>query len=146
MSASTYRYGQSRQHGGLRIGVTRHVPRGVPRCEYSARGYFDVWFPTLAPSAALLADLRHGRVAFAVFARRYRAEMRRPEPRQAIQLLAAVGRAQPISLGCFCDDENRCHRAILKQLIDEAEGALPPLEARPARFASPACSMPEIED
>jgi len=110
---------------GLRIGVTRRPPRGIPRARWQAEGYFDIWFPVLAPSAVLLkwvhAQNLDDPAKRRAFFKRYEREMLgRLESRQAIHLLAAVAARTPVSLGCFCPDENRCHRSRLRKLIEQA--------------------------
>jgi len=145
----TYRYGSERSPGeGRRIGVARHLPRGVRREDWRRRGYFDLWLPLLSPSAGLVRDYLRGRVAWTAFSRRYRAEMKRPECRQVIELLAGFSCETAFSLGCFCEDESRCHRSVLRQLIAERRAAPPPVPqasgakqtpAPVARLASPAC-------
>ena len=114
-----YRYGAGRKAGeGVRIGVTRYPPRGVPRAKWPEH-YFDLRLPVLAPSAELLARLRRGVIGFGRFSRAYENQMRTEPARQVIRLLAVVARSQPISLGCFCEDETRCHRLLLRDLILE---------------------------
>ena len=142
----TYRYGESGARPGLSIGVTRHPPRGIPRTEYASRGYFQVWLPLLGPSAPLLAAIRRGSLSFETFARRYRTEMNRPEPRQVIRLLAFLARRKRLNLGCYCADASRCHRTLLAALIEAEVRNDAPVEPEAPSFASPACSMPEIED
>jgi uncharacterized protein YeaO (DUF488 family) len=116
-----YRYGSERRLGeGLRIGAARFVPRGVRREDWQRNGCFDLWLPLLAPSADLVGEFRHGHIPFATFARRYRSEMKSRESSQVIDLLAGVSLFQPISLGCYCEDESVCHRSILIQLIASA--------------------------
>jgi uncharacterized protein YeaO (DUF488 family) len=146
MSVHHYRYGEPPARPGLRIGVTRHLPRGVPKAEYATRGYFDVWLPLLAPSRELVSAYRDDRVTRAQFARRYRAELANPAARQAIRLLAAMAVHQPVHLGCFCADAGHCHRTLLQDLITAAAAELPPGTGAGATYASPACSMPEIVD
>lgn len=148
MKLSTYRYGEACGLDGIRIGAARHLPRGVKKEDYRRRGYFDVWMPVLAPSAELVAAYRGGDLAFRTFASRYRKEMKRAEASGVVRLLAAVARVTPVMVGCFCEDENHCHRSILRQLIEEAEAGLPPLSSpEPSlRLSSPPCSMPEIDD
>ena len=126
----TFRIGDPpRRDDGLRIGVTRRPPRGVARARWQADGYFDVWFPAIAPSQALLTKYRPVALddprVFAKFAAAYRRELSRPEARQTVALLAALARRTPIAIGCFCDDEARCHRSVLKAAIETAarEGA-----------------------
>lgn len=106
---------------GLRIGTVRRPPRGVPKREFASRDYYDVWLPILAPSAAQMAQ---GRAAttdsqWKDFARRYRKEMAAPECSHVVDLLAALSHGTQISMGCYCDDEQRCHRSILRSLLDE---------------------------
>jgi uncharacterized protein YeaO (DUF488 family) len=99
----------------------RRPPRGVPKSRFAADDWYDVWFPLLAPSAATVklglgartdADWRR-------FTKRYRAEMARPEARQALDLLAALSREADFSVGCYCEDESRCHRSVLRALLAE---------------------------
>ncbi len=146
MQLDTYRYAETRRSGALRVGVTHFLPRGVRKQDYSRRDYFDVWLPLLSPSRDLLQAIHAEEITWAQFIRRYRAEMKRAEPRQVIRLVAAWAQRHPVSLGCFCADPAHCHRTILQQLVVAAAAELPPAPAVPARFASPACSMPEIED
>jgi len=115
----------AKREEGVRIGVTRRPPLGVPRSSWQSEGCFDVWFPVLAPSAALLKHVHTQNLddpaKRRAFFNRYEREMLgRLESRQAIHLLAAVAARMPISLGCFCDDENRCHRSRLRKLIEQA--------------------------
>jgi uncharacterized protein YeaO (DUF488 family) len=104
---------------GLRLGTVRRPPRGVPRAKFASANWYDVWFPTLAPSDATLKLGRSARTAsdWKRFARRYRAEMARPEASHAIALLAALSRQSDFSVGCYCEEESRCHRSILRQLL-----------------------------
>ena len=120
MAVFTYRYGEAAELPGLSIGVTRHLPRGVKKTDYAARGYFSVWLPNLAPSAELVDAYLHGNMTFARFATSYRRELKRPEARHTIDLLAAVAQQQRINLGCFCDDPAKCHRSILAAVLGEA--------------------------
>ena len=101
----------------------RRLPRGVKKTEYAARDYFDVWLPDLAPSAALLSwaqsqDWTPAR--WTAFARRYRREMRQPQAARLLSLLAALSRTTRFSVGCYCEDGDRCHRAVLRDLLEEA--------------------------
>jgi uncharacterized protein YeaO (DUF488 family) len=106
---------------GLRLGTVRRPPRGVPKSEFASRDFYDVWLPNLAPSEALVkaalgaADER----AWRAFVRRYRAEMKRPEASRVLDLLAALSRGTNFSVGCYCEDERRCHRSVLRELLDE---------------------------
>jgi uncharacterized protein YeaO (DUF488 family) len=121
---ATFRAGTRRQSGeGLRIGTVRYLPRGVAKRDYAARDYFDVWFPTLAPSRELIRWLRSQPWTPALqraFAARYRREMSAPEAARALELLAAIAKQTPISIGCYCEDESRCHRSVLRELIKKA--------------------------
>jgi uncharacterized protein YeaO (DUF488 family) len=112
---------------GLRVGTVRRPPRGVPQSEYGERDYYDLWLPELAPSATLLSWLKTKPLSDArwrTFARRYRAEMSRPTAQRLIALLAALSLHQNLSAGCYCADELRCHRAILRELLRQAGAAL----------------------
>lgn len=128
MSVRVVRLGTPRSAGeGLRLGTVRRPPRGVRREEFAARNHYDVWLPELAPSATLLSWIRAKPltdVRWRTFARRYRAEMRRPSPHHLIALLAAFSLRQNLSVGCYCDDESRCHRSTLKELLRDAGAAL----------------------
>jgi len=122
MAIRVVRLGSPRTPGeGLRIGTVRRPPRGVPKAEHAARDIYDVWLPDLAPSeslvkkALLAADDREWKA----FAKRYRAEMRRPEAERLLALLAALSRKTNLSVGCYCADEARCHRSVLKSLLAE---------------------------
>jgi uncharacterized protein YeaO (DUF488 family) len=108
-----------RRDEGLRIGTVRRPPRGVPREKFASGNWYDVWFPTLAPSDATLKLGRSARTAadWKRFARRYRAEMGQPAASHAIALLAALSRQSEFSVGCYCADESRCHRSILRELL-----------------------------
>lgn len=106
---------------GLRLGTVRRPPRGVPKTEYAARDFYDVWLPELAPSEALVKVALRARDerAWRSFAKRYRAEMKRPPAARLLDLLAAFSRHAAFSVGCYCQDESRCHRSILKALLLE---------------------------
>jgi uncharacterized protein YeaO (DUF488 family) len=104
---------------GTRIGTVRRPPRGVPKARFASGNWYDVWFPNLAPSAAIIKLAQGARTPaeWAVFARQYRAEMARPENSHAIELLAALSHQTNFSVGCYCEDEARCHRSILRALL-----------------------------
>lgn len=110
---------------GTRIGTVRRPPRGVPKARYAADDWFDVWYPELAPSPDLLALGRAVRTEeeWAAFARAFRAEMNQPVPRRALDLLAALSHGAEFSLGCYCADESRCHRSVLRALLEERGAA-----------------------
>jgi uncharacterized protein YeaO (DUF488 family) len=118
------RLGSPREPGeGLRLGTVRRPPRGVRKEDFARRDYFDVWVPDLAPAAPLVSwalsepwtDARWKR-----YARAYRREMRRPEARRLIGLLAALSAASDFSIGCYCEDATHCHRSLLAELLREA--------------------------
>jgi len=114
--------GAVRAHGeGLRLGTVRRPPRGVPRSEFASRNYYDMWLPDLAPSEALVKQALQAEDdrAWRAFERRYRAEMKRPEPARLLTLLAALSHQTNLSVGCYCEDEARCHRSVLRSLLEE---------------------------
>ena len=121
MTVHVVRLGSPRLPGeGLRIGTVRRPPRGVPKAEYAARDIYDVWFPNLSPSEALLRSARpHDDASWRTFRRRFLAEMRSPGPRRDLDLLAALSHHTELSVGCYCEDESRCHRSILRELLLE---------------------------
>src|SRR5436190_23135272 len=118
MALRIVRLGTSRAAGeGLRIGTVRRPPRGVKKEHYAREDHFDVWLPALAPSAALLAFVHAAPLTgsrWPTFARRYRAEMKRPEALRLLALLAALSAHTNLSVGCYCEDAARCHRSLLK--------------------------------
>jgi uncharacterized protein YeaO (DUF488 family) len=109
------------ENEGLRIGTVRRPPRGVPKSEIASRDWYDVWFPNLAPSVETMKLGQHATTAgqWAAFKKKYRAEMAAPENDHAIELLAALSHRTNFSLGCYCEDEDRCHRSILRALLSE---------------------------
>ena len=129
MSVRIVRLGTPRARGeGLRIGTVRRPPRGVPKAEFAKQDWYDVWFPTLAPSVETMKLAQHARdeAEWAAFARRYRAEMAKPEAAHAIELLAALSRHADFSVGCYCADESRCHRSLLRALLAEKGARMEP--------------------
>ena len=126
MSVRIVRLGNPRSKDeGLRIGTVRRPPRGVPKAEFATRDFYDVWLPNLAPSEVLL---KRGKLAddekdWRAFARAYRMEMNQAEQRRLLDLLAALSQQTNFSVGCYCANEQRCHRSILRELL-EAHGAL----------------------
>ena len=123
MSVRIVRLGTARAAGeGTRIGTVRRPPRGVPKERFAEDDWYDVWFPTLAPS---LETMKQGLAAeteqqWNAFVKKYRAEMNAPEAKHAIALLAALSRDNDFSVGCYCADESHCHRSILRQLLADA--------------------------
>jgi uncharacterized protein YeaO (DUF488 family) len=110
---------------GLRLGTVRRPPRGVPKAEFATQDWYDLWFPSLAPSAQTmkLGQQADTPAQWQAFARRYRAEMAEPEHAHAIALLALLSRQTHFSVGCYCEHESRCHRSILRELL-AAQGAV----------------------
>lgn len=110
-----------RPEEGIRLGTVRRPPRGVPKSEYAAQGWYDVWLPELAPSADLV-ELAYAATTdreWKTFEKRYRAELKAPERARLLDLLAAMSRQTDFSVGCYCEDEIRCHRSILRELLKE---------------------------
>ena len=127
MAIRIVRLGSPRVPGeGLRLGTVRRPPRGVPKAEYAARDFYDLWLPDLAPSEGLLKQALGAQDdrAWKAFVRRYRAEMKRPPAVRLLDLLAAFSRRADFSVGCFCADEARCHRSILRELLEEHGASL----------------------
>jgi uncharacterized protein YeaO (DUF488 family) len=114
---------------GLRLGTVRRPPRGVPKSEFAKRDFYDVWLPSLSPSAALVAEAQaaaQGADAkgWAAFERRFKAEMNEPDASRLLDLLAALSHQTSFSLGCYCDDERRCHRSVLRGLLQQRGAAI----------------------
>jgi uncharacterized protein YeaO (DUF488 family) len=121
MAIRIVRLGTPRARGeGLRIGTVRRPPRGVKKDAYAREHWYDVWLPDLAPSQALLrgASLDDDR-GWRAFARRFEAEMKEPEAARLLDLLAALSHHASFSVGCYCEDERRCHRSVLRRLLVE---------------------------
>ena len=107
---------------GLRIGTVRRPPRGVRKADYARRDFFDVWLPELAPSAPLVSwalSEPFTAARWATYARKYRVEMRQPAAQRLLALLANLSSQTNFSVGCYCEDETRCHRSLLKDLLVE---------------------------
>ena len=122
MSILVVRLGSARTpNEGLRIGTVRRPPRGVPKTQFAALDYYDAWLPNLSPSQELvtLGQRSHDERSWKAFERKFRAEMKKPEAARVLDLLAALSRQTNFSVGCYCEDENRCHRSILRELLVE---------------------------
>lgn len=122
MAIRVVRLGSPRAAGeGLRIGTVRRPPRGVPKTEFARRDFYDSWLPDLAPSEELVKAALAARDAreWAAFVRRYRAELKRPEAARLLALLAALSRDSALAVGCYCADEARCHRSVLRAALAE---------------------------
>jgi len=117
------RLGSPRAKGeGLRLGTVRRPPRGVPKAEFASRDFYDVWLPEVAPSEPLVkaAQAASDRPSgWPSFVRRYRSEMKRPQASHTLDLLAALSHLADFSLGCYCAEESRCHRSVLRALLAE---------------------------
>lgn len=122
MAVRVIRLGSPREPGeGTRIGTVRRPPRGVPKAEFATRDFYDVWYPNLAPSAATLklGQAANTPAQWARFIRAYRAEMAGPEASRTLDLLAALSHQADFSVGCYCAEEARCHRTVLRELLLE---------------------------
>jgi len=123
MAVRVVRLGERRAGDeGIRIGTVRRPPRGVPKSEFATQDWYDVWYPNLAPSAAAvkLGQQADSAAQWKAFERKYRAEMATPDNRRTIELLAALSQRTNFSVGCYCEDESRCHRSILRALLADA--------------------------
>ena len=122
MAIRVVRLGSPRVAGeGTRIGTVRRPPRGVPKSAFASQDWYDVWFPNLAPS---VATMHAGQKAsepreWQAFARKYRSEMSKSDASRALDVLAALSHQANFSVGCYCEDESRCHRSVLRELLLE---------------------------
>ena len=129
MSIRIIRLGSPRETGeGLRLGTVRRPPRGVPKSEYAKRDLYDVWLPNLSPSQELLKEVKmsHDEASWSVFMKKFRAEMNKPEASRVLDLLAALSHQTNISLGCYCENEGKCHRSVLRALLMERGASVLP--------------------
>lgn len=127
MSVRIVRLGTPRKRGeGLRIGAVRRPPRGVRKEDYASGDWYDVWYPNLAPSSAAVKEALAAETSaeWTSFTRRFKREMARPEPRHTLELLAALSHTANFSLGCYCENEERCHRSVLRELLAEREARI----------------------
>jgi uncharacterized protein YeaO (DUF488 family) len=117
MAVTIVRLGTPRHRDeGLRIGTVRRPPRGVPKARYAKEDWFDVWLPNLAPSLPLMHRARAANdpTEWRGFRRRFEAELKTPEASHLLDLLAALSHVSQFSVGCYCEDEERCHRSVLR--------------------------------
>ncbi|MDP2449726.1 MAG: DUF488 family protein [Polaromonas sp.] len=124
--------GTARQAGeGLRIGTVRRPPRGVPKSEFATQDWYDVWYPNLAPSAETmkLGQSVETDKDWAAFSKKYHAEMNEPDASRNLDLLAALSHQTNFSMGCYCECEARCHRSLLRDLLQERGADLAPTVA-----------------
>jgi uncharacterized protein YeaO (DUF488 family) len=122
MAIRIVRLGGPRARGeGPRLGTVRRPPRGVPKTQYAALDFYDIWLPDLAPSRDLvrLALLAGNDREWRIFVKRYRGEMKRPPAARLLALLAAFSHLAAFSVGCYCAEEARCHRSVLRALLEE---------------------------
>lgn len=129
MAARIVRLGSPRRpQEGLRIGTVRRPPRGVPKAEFASGDWYDVWYPELAPSeeTVKLAQGAHSEREWRAFERQYLREMKAPAAQRTIALLAALSQQTNFAVGCYCEDEARCHRSLLRHLLQEAGADLAP--------------------
>ena len=106
---------------GVRLGTVRRPPRGVPKADFARLDYYDVWFPNLSPSAELVQEALAAvdEREWTAFCRKFRREMSTPDRSRELDVLAAISHHTNLSLGCYCQDESRCHRSVLRELLVE---------------------------
>ncbi len=122
MAISVVRLGTARKSNeGLRIGTVRRPPRGVPKAQFAKLNYYDVWLPLLSPPQDLVSFALHApdERAWKTFERKFRAEMKQPDASRVLDLLAALSHQTNFAIGCYCEDENRCHRSVLRKLLED---------------------------
>lgn len=127
MAISIVRLGSKRaKDEGPRLGTVRRPPRGVPKSEYARRDYYDVWLPLLAPSAALVKQALSAtnERQFRAFEQAYRREMKQPDAARTLDVLATLSHGASFAVGCYCADEARCHRSVLRELLRERGATL----------------------
>jgi uncharacterized protein YeaO (DUF488 family) len=127
MPISVVRLGAARLRGeGLRIGTVRRPPRGVPKAKFSSENWYDVWLPELSPSEATvtLGQKAGTETQWKAFEKRYAKEMAAAAPGRLLDLLAALSRETNFSVGCYCEDESRCHRSVLRRLLKDRGATL----------------------
>ena len=124
MSIRIVRLGTPRaKREGVRLGTVRRPPRGVKKQDFARLDYYDVWFPNLSPSADLVHEALGAtdERAWAAFVRKFRREMSAPDRSRELDVLAALSHHTNLSLGCYCEDESRCHRSVLRELLKERD-------------------------
>jgi uncharacterized protein YeaO (DUF488 family) len=122
MAVKIVRLGSPRtRNEGLRVGTVRRPPRGVRKEDYALKNIYDVWFPNLSPSESLLKEASpNDEKNWKIFKRRFLAEMKAPGARRDLDLLAALSHRTNFSVGCYCKEESRCHRSILRELLEKS--------------------------
>lgn len=129
MAIRVVRLGSDRMAGeGTRIGTVRRPPRGVPKSQFAAGNWYDVWYPNLAPSVETMKIGQEARTPaqWLGFTRKYRAEMSTPENVRNLELLAALSQQSDFSVGCYCEQEAHCHRSVLRELLLEKGAKVEP--------------------
>jgi len=123
---------------GLRIGTVRRPPRGVPKTEFAKRDFYDVWLPNLSPSPKLLefALKSQDERSWKTFKRKFRAEMNTPAAARLLDLLASLSHQTNFAVGCYCENEERCHRSVLRELLSERGAKLFCATSHPVAGAS----------
>ena len=113
---------------GTRIGTVRRPPRGVPKEQFAAQDWYDVWYPNLAPSVETmqLGQQAETPAQWQAFAKKFRSEMNTPDASRTLDLLAALSHQSHFTVGCYCEDESRCHRSVLRALLAERGALLKP--------------------
>jgi uncharacterized protein YeaO (DUF488 family) len=127
MSIRIIRLGSPREkEEGLRIGTVRRPPRGVPKTDYAKKDFYDVWLPNLSPSQRLMQEGKSSQdeASWSVFKKKFRSEMNGPDAGKILDLLAALSHQTDVALGCYCKDESRCHRSVLRELLMERGASL----------------------
>jgi uncharacterized protein YeaO (DUF488 family) len=122
MAIRIVRLGSPRETGeGLRLGTVRRPPRGVPKSEFARRDFYDVWLPILSPSQELLKEAKASQdeASWSAFKKKFHSEMNKPDPSRVLDLLAALSHQTDFSLGCYCEEEEKCHRSVLRELLKE---------------------------
>jgi uncharacterized protein YeaO (DUF488 family) len=127
MPISVVQLGSPRKaNEGLRLGTVRRPPRGVPKAEWARRNFYDLWFPLLSPTSELVAlalGAQDDR-SWSIFERKFKAEMNKPDAARVLDLLAALSHTANLSIGCYCECEDRCHRSVLRKLLEKRGAAL----------------------
>jgi uncharacterized protein YeaO (DUF488 family) len=127
MAVRIVQLGSRRRRGeGTRLGTVRRPPRGVRKSQYARQNWFDVWFPNLAPSASLMrkTSINDDGTGWSTFARRYEAELKKPEQSRLLDVLAVLSHHTNFSVGCYCASEERCHRSILRRALRKRGAAM----------------------
>jgi uncharacterized protein YeaO (DUF488 family) len=125
MSIRIVRLGTPRAPGeGLRVGTVRRPPRGVPKTEFASQDWYDVWYPNLAPSVEAMKEAQEAQktqsaTQWNAFVRKFKSEMAEPDASRSLDLLAALSHGAALAVGCYCEDESRCHRSVLRSLLAE---------------------------